>query len=48
METTQWDDVSEAWLAVAPENEAAIALYDDMGYERVAVRMGNVLMRKRE
>ena len=39
--------VGETWLAVAESNEAALALYEGLGYERLTVQMGNVLMRKR-
>lgn len=44
----RWSDVDEAWLAVDEQNAAAIALYDGLGFERLAggVRFGNVLMRK--
>jgi len=41
-----WPDVSEAWLAVAVDNDAALGLYAALGYERRGERMGNVLMSK--
>ena len=42
----QWSGVSEAWLAVGTENAGAISLYESLGYTRLTVRMGNVIMRK--
>ena len=46
---TRWpgdDAVDEAWLAVGVDNGAAISLYESLGYERLGVQMGNVLLRK--
>ena len=42
----EWEDVDEAWLAVAVDNAPALALYESLGYQRLGERMGNVLMRK--
>ena len=47
---TSWagaSTVDEAWLSVAVGNEAALSLYESMGYKRLDVRLDNVLMSKR-
>ena len=47
---TTWtgnERTDEAWLAVGEENEAAISLYDSLGYVRRNVAFNNVLMSRR-
>ena len=41
-----WPGIDEIWLAVAEDNAPALSLYADLGFERLGMRFGNILMRK--